>query len=194
MERGHFTEKDAAVIMDDLISALHALHQHNILHLDIKPENILFDTEDMDSHIKVTDFGLSKLFSDILEKQKNEDLPSPDELEKKRKLFIEKGEIEAQAVRGTIGYMAPELILTGFYSKGTDVFASGVVLYILLCGRPPFYVPKINKKTYLKTVKGLPPLEGGTWDYVSPEAKDLLTKMLEVDPYKRITTEEILKH
>jgi serine/threonine protein kinase len=67
---GHFTEHDAAIIMRDLISGLHALHEHDILHLDIKPENLLFDSMGDDAKIKITDFGLSKLFSDSQNNQK----------------------------------------------------------------------------------------------------------------------------
>ena len=61
IRKGHFTEYDAAVLMRDLISALHELHQHDILHLDIKPENILFESDAPDARIKITDFGLSKV-------------------------------------------------------------------------------------------------------------------------------------
>ncbi len=61
IRKGHFTEYDAAVLMKDLVSALHELHQHDILHLDIKPENILFDSDAPDARIKITDFGLSKV-------------------------------------------------------------------------------------------------------------------------------------
>ena len=61
IRRGHFTEYDAAVIMHDLMSALHTLHGQGILHLDIKPENILFDTAEDDAKIKLTDFGLSRM-------------------------------------------------------------------------------------------------------------------------------------
>jgi serine/threonine protein kinase len=67
---GHFTEHDAAIIIRDLISGLHALHEHDILHLDIKPENLLFDSMGDDAKIKITDFGLSKLFSDSQNNQK----------------------------------------------------------------------------------------------------------------------------
>lgn len=72
IRRGHFTEHDAAIIIRDLISGLHALHQHEILHLDIKPENILFDSMGDDAKIKITDFGLSKLFTDPNVKNQNE--------------------------------------------------------------------------------------------------------------------------
>eukprot|EP01034_Spumella_vulgaris_P029182 gene29182-36188_t len=169
IRRGHFTEHDAALIVRDLISGLHALHAHDILHLDIKPENILFDSMDEDAKIKITDFGLSKLFSNVLE-QKGEF--SMDIMNKKLKDFQESGELNRERLRGTIGYMSPELILTGHCSKATDVFAAGVVLYILLCGRPPFN-SKSNREVLEKTAKGVFKLTGAEWDDISDEAKDL---------------------
>ena len=63
VRRGHFTERDAALLMRDVMSALHKLHEHDILHLDIKPENILFETMDPGATVKITDFGLAKLYS-----------------------------------------------------------------------------------------------------------------------------------
>jgi len=161
IRRGHFTEHDAALIVRDLISGLNALHQHDILHLDIKPENILFDSMGEDARIKITDFGLSKLFSDTATTNGN---PQSGEnnnkvvgkidlqlMEERIRTFHETGELYRVKLRGTIGYMSPELILTGQCSKATDVFAAGVVLYILLCGRPPFN-SKSNRDILEKTV------------------------------------------
>jgi serine/threonine protein kinase len=191
--RGHFSEHDAAIIIHDLISALDALHAHDILHLDIKPENILFETKDPRSKILLTDFGLSKLFS---EEEKTNSV-NREQFHKNYQhhieAYIQRGDIEASSIRGTNGYLSPEIIVDGYYSKAADVFASGVVLYILLCGYPPFYT-RSTRQTYLKTVKGLYRIEGDEWDAVTEEAKDLVRKMLTVDPEQRITTAEILKH
>jgi serine/threonine protein kinase len=135
IRRGHFTERDAAIITRDLISGLHALHNHDILHLDIKPENLLFDSMNEDAKIKITDFGLSKLFSDsTLQQQQKANKFSKQLMEDKLRIFLETGELNRDRLRGTIGYMSPELILCGHCCKGTDVFAAGVVLYILLSG------------------------------------------------------------
>jgi serine/threonine protein kinase len=191
IRRGHFTEHDAASLMIDLISGLHALHEHDILHLDIKPENILFDSMDEDAKIMITDFGLSRIFSEM--KGEQQALPNAEQMEKKLKAFSESGVLDRDRLRGTIGYMSPELILAGCCCKATDVFAAGVVLYILLCGRPPFQ-SKSNREILEKSARGVYRIDGPDWEDVSEDAKDLVKKMLIVDPNSRITTEEILAH
>ena len=190
VRRGLFTEQDASVIMRDLVSGLHALHERDILHLDIKPENILFESEDADARIKITDFGLSRVFSPD---EMNSRLPSLAEMEEKLQQFSDSGVLNRDRLRGTIGYMAPELILTGCSSKGADVFAAGVVLYILLCGHPPFQ-SKSNREVLERTCRGNYSMSDSSWDYVSDDAKDLIKRMLVVDPAARIGTTEILAH
>ena len=192
IRKGHFTEHDAAILIRDLISGLQALHKHDILHLDIKPENILFDSMGDDAKIKITDFGLSKLFSDTVASQQKSKF-SMQLMEERLKAFQETGELNRERLRGTIGYMSPELILTGHCSKATDVFAAGVVLYILLCGRPPFN-SKSNREVLEKTARGLYSMTGAEWDDISEDAKDLVSKMLVVNPEERISTEDILAH
>eukprot|EP01039_Chlorochromonas_danica_P000439 gene439-473_t len=192
IKKGHFTEKDAAVIMKDLISGLHALHSQDILHLDIKPENILFDGLGPDARIKITDFGLSKLFSENKGKETKARF-SFKAMQDKLRAFAETGDLNRDRLRGTIGYMSPELILMGHVCKGTDVFAAGVVLYILLCGRPPFN-SKSNREVLEKTCKGVYNMSGPEWDDISDEAKDLVRRMLVVNPDERISTDDILAH
>ena len=195
-----FTEYDAARIIKELVSALDALHSHDILHLDIKPENVLFENPDPNSKILLTDFGLSKLFSEVCKDQdsvfdapENASKTYEEIVETKLSKFMESGDLNTDHLRGTYGYMSPELILTNTYSKATDVFAAGVVLYIILCGYPPFY-SKSNRQTFVRTVKGIYKLEGNDWDMISVEAKDLVQRMLEKDPRKRISTKDILNH
>ncbi len=111
---GHFTEHDAAFLLRDLVSGLQALHAHDILHLDIKPENILFESMADDARIKITDFGLAKLFSNVTNAQeKSRDQFTPELMAEKLKAFQESGDLNRDRLRGTIGYMSPELILTG---------------------------------------------------------------------------------
>lgn len=238
--RGHYCEHDTAVIVRDIVSALHALHENNILHLDIKPENILFDTRGPKGKVMLTDFGLSKLLDEPVECAPTSSSPpvTPSHLNSintdatcsthiltsnatsnaksatntalashaytppvfdtytfqyNLKRFLERGELNTEGLRGTFGYMSPEIILMHMYSKAADVFAAGVVLYILLCGYPPFS-SKSLRQTLLRTAQGSYKIEGGEWDKVSAEAKDLVRRMLEIDPTKRITTAEILEH
>lgn len=195
IRKGHFSEYDAALLMRDVISALNELHMNDILHLDIKPENILFDTDLDDARVKITDFGLSKVYNQEHKtssdpKQRN---PTMEELGKNLKLFQETGVLNRDRLRGTVGYMSPELILAGHSSTATDVWAAGVVLYILLCGRPPFQ-SRSNREILEKSAKGEYSMDGKDWTEVSSEAKDLITKMLTVDPDARITCPDILSH
>jgi len=151
IRRGHFTEEDAATLTRDLISGLHALHERDILHLDIKPENILFESMEENARIKITDFGLSRVFSANSDGENSQNaIPTMDELNEKLKQFSEAGVLNRDRLRGTIGYMSPELILTGNSSKATDIFAAGVVLFILLCGHPPFQ-SKSNREVLERT-------------------------------------------
>jgi serine/threonine protein kinase len=206
VRRGHFSELDAAIIIRDLIGGLHALHEHEILHLDIKPENLLFESNDENARIKITDFGISKIFSvnnnnnrdddraeSTVSKPPTGDVFSVQLLEEKLRSFLKGNDLKMEKLRGTIGYMAPELFLTGHCLKATDVFAAGVVLYILLCGRPPFYA-KTDRGVLEKTALGHYTMLGREWDQVSADAKDLVTRMLKVNPEARVTTTEILNH
>lgn len=187
--RGHFSEHDAACIMQQIISALDALHEHDLLHLDIKPENILFVNSDPDSKIVVTDFGLSKILSESDETRQY--IPALF-AERMRKLE-ENGDLPDESIRGTQGYIAPEIILTGCYSRAADIFAAGVVMYVLLSGCPPFTV-RSTRQTFINCARALLRLEGKEWDHISPEAIDLVRRMLAADPLQRITAKAILGH
>lgn len=137
VKRGHFTELDAAKIIRDLVSALAALHRNDIMHLDIKPENILMQSSDDHSDILLTDFGLSRKFKAPQADEKP--APTSSEMHAKLRDLMELGSLHKDKLRGTVGYMSPELILCGYSCKATDVFSVGVVLFILLSGRPPFH-------------------------------------------------------
>lgn len=107
-----YTEKEAAKIFKQILEAVNYLHTHGVCHRDLKPENILFSTLDEDSPLKLIDFGLSKVFNET-----------------------------NHTMKGTVGttfYMAPE-VFTGKYNEKCDVWSCGVILYIMLCGKPPFY-------------------------------------------------------
>ena len=191
VRRGRFTERDAAALTRTLMSGIHALHSREILHLDIKPENILFESTREDSPIKLTDFGLSKFFADLNTTETL--IPTVEELDRRLKDFCDNGVLNTMKLKGTVGYMSPELILTGHTSKCTDIFAAGVVIYILLCGHPPFH-SKSNREVLEKTCRGTFKMEGSGWRDVSDEAKDLVRGMLQRDPRKRLTVAEVIAH
>ncbi|KAG7393940.1 hypothetical protein PHYPSEUDO_000117 [Phytophthora pseudosyringae] len=170
VHRGKYSEKDAANIMSQLVSALQALHAHNILHLDIKPENILFSSEDPDSKILLTDFGLARMING---KQNPLD--------------------QGKSMAGTIGYMAPEVISSHVYSEAADVFSAGVILFILLVGYPPFFGDS-EVEILLKIARGDFTFDPQDWAHVSGSAKELVARMLEVRAQDRITLEEVLTH
>ena len=97
IKRGSFTERDAAIIIHDLLDALLTLHTNGILHLDIKPENILFESEEADAKIRVTDFGLSQLYE---ETDLNRSVPTMEQLNEKLASFVEFGHLPRQRLRG----------------------------------------------------------------------------------------------
>ncbi|KAL3671592.1 hypothetical protein V7S43_003508 [Phytophthora oleae] len=170
VQRGKYSERDAANIMRQLVSALQALHAHNILHLDIKPENILFSSEDPDSKILLTDFGLARMING---KQNPLD--------------------QGKSMAGTVGYMAPEVISSHVYSEAADVFSAGVILFILLVGYPPFFGDS-EVEILLKIARGDFSFDPQDWANVSESAKELVARMLEVRAQDRITIDEVLTH
>jgi calcium-dependent protein kinase len=164
-----FNEKVAAHIMRQLFSAVRFCHSNNVIHRDLKPENILIDTEEERSkeyfNIKVIDFGTS----DILKKNKM---------------------LEKQI--GTPFYIAPE-VLQNFYNEKCDIWSCGVIMYILLCGSPPFY-GNTDDEIYARVKDGKFSLDSEEWDEISDEAKDLLRNSLKKDLNKRYSCEDALNH
>jgi serine/threonine protein kinase len=113
VERGQYTERDAADVIATLCDALNHMHAHNVVHRDLKPENILLSDKSPDAPLKVADFGLARVVS-------NKDL--------------------MRTACGTPGYVAPEVLRNQGYEGGAiDMWSTGVILYILLCGFPPFH-------------------------------------------------------
>ena len=150
-------------------------HNQGICHRDLKPDNIIFLNKEPDSPIKIVDFGLSKIFGEIKPIMKGNK--------------IEKNIMSLRV--GTAYYMAPEVI-QGNYDNKCDIWSCGVILYILLCGYPPFdgdnendIIKAITKKKY-----SFPEEE---WKSVSDDAKDLIKHML-CDPDKRFNAQNVLNH
>lgn len=145
--------------------ALFYLHNNKICHRDIKPENFLLFKEDDDSYVKLIDFGLAKRIS------RNEIMNSPN---------------------GTPYYIAPE-VLKGSYTSQCDNWSMGVVMYIMLSGRPPFG-GRSNKEIIDSVLKGSYSFSNPVWNDISKEAKDLISKLLERQADMRLTSEEAYNH
>ncbi|XP_038605693.1 calcium/calmodulin-dependent protein kinase type 1G isoform X2 [Tachyglossus aculeatus] len=165
LERGVYTEKDASLVIQQVLSAVKYLHENGIVHRDLKPENLLYLTPEENSKIMITDFGLSKM---------------------------EQNGIMSTAC-GTPGYVAPEVLAQKPYSKAVDCWSIGVITYILLCGYPPFY-EETESKLFEKIKEGYYEFESPFWDDISESAKDFICHLLEKDPMERYTCEKALRH
>eukprot|EP00347_Sterkiella_histriomuscorum_P009461 403341129 len=160
---GNFSENMAADIIRQVLSAVVYCHQHNIVHRDLKPENLLLEfkrTPEEGNNVKVIDFGTSIEYSP---------------------------EQKLRARLGTAYYIAPE-VLRGEYDEKCDVWSCGVILYILLCGYPPFN-GDTDSQIFDRIKSGKFIFPSPEWDCVSQEAKKLIKHMLEFDPKKRISAQ-----
>ncbi len=161
-----FTEPMAARTFKQILMALNYCHSENIVHRDLKPENFLFQSKDASSDLKIIDFGLSKI--------------------------MDSGRLQRMKTRaGTPYYISPE-VLMGNYDVSCDMWSAGCMLYILLCGYPPFYGDD-NKEILEMVQKGDFDFDGEEWDEVSAEAKDLIKKLI-CKPERRLTAQEALNH
>jgi len=187
-EAKRFTEAQAAEVSRQIISGIAYLHEKNIVHRDLKPENILCKTSQFPLEVKITDFGLSNIIQ-LGPRSPRMDNPSasyndyPSNLETNFAL---------QSFVGTPRYIAPEIALKMRYGPAVDVFSAGVILYILLSGKFPFW-GNTDEEYIARLRRGVrfPPAQ---WEFVSDEAKDLIAKMCEFDPLKRISAEHALQH
>lgn len=164
---GHFTETQAAIVMQQMISAVYYMHENHVCHRDLKPENFLFRSKDpIETNIlKLIDFGLSATF--------------------------EPGTFFATKA-GTPYYVAPQ-VLDGKYDELSDIWSAGVIMYVLLCGYPPFMAE--NDHDVLALVKkGRFVFQAKDWRDVSQDAKDLIQKMITLNPRDRLSAREALNH
>ncbi|CAD7673266.1 unnamed protein product [Nyctereutes procyonoides] len=162
-----FPERDAALLLLDLCRALAHLHGKSIVHRDLKPENLLVQrNEDKSTTLKLADFGLAKHVV--------------------RPIFT---------VCGTPTYVAPEILSEKGYGLEVDMWAAGVILYILLCGFPPFRSPERDQDELFNIIQlGHFEFLAPYWDNISDAAKDLVSRLLVVDPKKRYTAHQVLQH
>ncbi|GJS32406.1 calcium-dependent protein kinase 29 [Tanacetum coccineum] len=164
-KQGSYSEKEAAKIARQIVNVVHVCHFMGVMHRDLKPENFLMVSQDDDSPVKATDFGLS--------------------------VFIEEGKVYKEIV-GSAYYVAPE-VLRRRYGKEIDVWSAGVILYILLSGVPPFW-GETEKAIFEEILDGNLDLQSPPWPSISAGAKDLISKMLTRNPKNRITADKALEH
>lgn len=162
-----YTEKNACSMIFNLASALQYLHDLNIVHRDIKPENLLVcDHGDGSKSLKLGDFGLATDATETL-----------------------------YTVCGTPTYVAPEILAETGYGCKVDIWAAGVIMYILLCGFPPFTSATNDQEELFDAIlEGKYEFLSPYWDDISAAAKDLVSKMLAQDPEDRLSAEEVQEH
>jgi len=168
VQRGMYSERDAAHIISQVLSAVEYLHHNGIAHRDLKPENLLSTGEGDSEIVKIADFGFAKSFAG------------------------EEGQILMTSC-GSPGYVAPEILTAESYDKSVDMWSVGVIIYILLSGYPPFYAdsaPALFKK--IMDVKY--DFDDSVWDDISDSAKDLIKHLLVKDPNERFTATQCLEH
>uniref|UniRef100_A0A8C4XA21 calcium/calmodulin-dependent protein kinase n=1 Tax=Erpetoichthys calabaricus TaxID=27687 RepID=A0A8C4XA21_ERPCA len=165
--REYYSEADASHCIHQILESVNHIHQHDIVHRDLKPENLLLASKLKGAAVKLADFGLA------IEVQ---------------------GEQQAWfGFAGTPGYLSPEVLRKDPYGKPVDIWACGVILYILLVGYPPFW-DEDQHKLYQQIKAGAYDFPSPEWDTVTPEAKNLINQMLTINPAKRITADQALKH
>ncbi|KAJ4712186.1 putative Calcium-dependent protein kinase [Melia azedarach] len=163
--RGHYSERAAAAVARTIMEVVRMCHENGVMHRDLKPENFLFANKKESSPLKAIDFGLS--------------------------VFFKPGERFSEIV-GSPYYMAPE-VLKRNYGPEVDVWSAGVILYILLCGVPPFWA-ETEQGVALAILRGVIDFKREPWPQISETAKNLVRQMLEPDPKRRLTAQQVLEH
>jgi tRNA A-37 threonylcarbamoyl transferase component Bud32 len=169
IELSRYTESDAKIVFKQMLDGLTYLHENNIAHRDLKPENYLVLSRESDVHIVMADFGLAKVY------QTDDNI--------------------METMCGTPQYLAPELVIqmrsgkiTG-YTNAVDMWALGVILFVLLSGHTPF-----NPKDFDKIINARFSFSHGLWKTISAEAKDLITRLLARNPDERLTVQQASSH
>ncbi|KAL1552932.1 non-specific serine/threonine protein kinase [Salvia divinorum] len=164
--QARYNEAEAAAVVRQIAAGLAALHRAGIVHRDLKPENCLFLSKEEDSPLKIMDFGLSSV----------EDFTDP-----------------VVGLFGSIDYVSPEALAGGGVTAKSDIWSLGVILYILLSGYPPF-IAQTNRQKQQMILSGQLNFYEKTWKNISSSVKHLITSLLNVDPSRRPTAQEILEH
>lgn len=164
VKRGCLTEAETSKVMRQVIQAVAYLHMKRICHRDLKPENILLGRKGDIETVRITDFGLSKISDHML-----------------------------HTACGTPSYVAPEILTDDAYGFEVDMWSCGVILYVLLCGFPPFYADN-DAELHRLIQSASYSFPSPYWDDISDTAKDLIRRLLVVDPSKRLTPVQTLCH
>ncbi|CAO3652915.1 unnamed protein product [Mucor hiemalis] len=167
LKKGSYTEKDASNLTRQMLEGLQYLHERDIVHRDMKPENLLFQKVGDDADLMITDFGLSKI------------LKAQDDI--------------LTTACGTPGYVAPEVLLQTGHNKPVDLWSVGVILFTLLSGYTPFW-GEDQASLFESIMSGQYDYDEEYWSDISQSAKNLIDRLLTFDPNQRITAEEALAH
>ncbi|TPX67590.1 hypothetical protein SpCBS45565_g03692 [Spizellomyces sp. 'palustris'] len=166
--KGSYTEKDASALVRQLLTAIAYLHDMDIVHRDLKPENLLFKDPSEDSDLMITDFGLSKM--------------------------VEEGNF-LQTACGTPHYVAPEILQQKGHGKPVDMWAIGVITYVLLCGYTPFWAEDNSNTSLFRAILECDyQFDEEYWADISDAAKDFIRRLLVSDPTRRATAKDALTH
>lgn len=172
-DKDRLSEQQASQVVRDIIRGCEYLHAMDVVHCDIKPENILCKTTEWPLDVKLCDFGLSNYID--------------------RSAGADASENTMTAVIGTPGYVAPEVIKREPYGKAVDMWSCGVVLYVMLSGRMPFY-GRNDVDCLRRTASGEYSFPDEQWKNISGDAISLVKSLLQVDPEKRLTARAALNH
>ncbi|XP_037105343.1 calcium/calmodulin-dependent protein kinase type IV isoform X1 [Syngnathus acus] len=167
VERGYYSERDAAHVIKQILEAVAYLHENGVVHRDLKPENLLYADLSLHAPLKIADFGLSKIIDE---------------------------RVTMKTVCGTPGYCAPEILRGNAYGPEVDMWSVGVILYILLCGFEPFFDARGDQYMYTRILNCDYEFVSPWWDDVSLNAKDLVSKLIVLDPGKRLSVHQALQH
>ncbi|KAI4570167.1 hypothetical protein MJT46_007461 [Ovis ammon polii x Ovis aries] len=197
VEKGYYSERDAADAVKQILEAVAYLHENGIVHRDLKPENLLYATPAPDAPLKIADFGLSKIVEhQVLMKtvcgtpgycvlssspRRPEKLPISNNMEK-----------EEPWIQYYIP--TPEILRGCAYGPEVDMWSVGIITYILLCGFEPFYDERGDQFMFRRILNCEYYFISPWWDEVSLNAKDLVRKLIVLDPKKRLTTFQALQH
>lgn len=166
VEKGSYSEKEAAALVRKMVDAIAYLHDQGIAHRDLKPENLLLKTPKDITEVKIADFGLSRMIDQA-------------------KMM--------QTACGTPGYVAPEVLQAQGYGFEVDMWSIGVITYILLCGFPPFYAEELPE-LFEQILKAQYVYHEEYWGHISKTAKNFIDSLLQVDPKKRLSAKAALEH